>query len=102
MTVYNLTVSVDPAIEAEWIVWQQQVFIPGVMGTGLFREYRFYRLLETPAQEGGNTFVFQFTAAGPEQYERFRRDHAAGLLEGARATWGDRFVYFQTVMEAVQ
>jgi len=46
MIVYNVTIKVDPQIEKDWIKWQKSENIPEIMATGLFSEYKFYRLLE--------------------------------------------------------
>jgi len=33
---YNVTVSIDPAIETDWVHWMQNVHIPAVLKTNCF------------------------------------------------------------------
>lgn len=101
MTVYNITVKINPAIEEEWIAWQKQVYIPAMMRTEQFSGYTFYRLLEQDEQDG-ITYVFQYTLPGLQHYQQFTEKFARDLQQIAWEKWGDQFVSFQTIMEAVQ
>ena len=59
MIVYNITIKIEPAIEAEWINWQKLEHIPEVMATGFFTNYKFYRLLDQD-EEDGITYIVQY------------------------------------------
>ena len=100
MTIYNVTVRVDPAIATEWLQWQLEKHIPAIMGSGLFADFRFFRLLEQDDEEG-ITYVTQFHCKGLEDYQRYLREFAPRLRQEAFDKWGDRFIAFRTVMEAV-
>jgi hypothetical protein len=100
MIVYNITYKIDPAIEEVWITWQQQQHIPEIIATGLFTGYKMFRLLEQDDSEG-MTFVIQFFAPSLENYYRFTEEFATLLSKKAFDLWGDRFIAFRTVMEAV-
>lgn len=100
MIVYNITYKIDPSIEEEWIPWQQQQHIPEIMATGFFTEYKMFRLLEQDDSEG-MTFVLQFFAPSLENYYRFIEEFAPLLSRKALDIWGERFIAFRTVMEAV-
>ncbi|MFY8045434.1 MAG: DUF4286 family protein, partial [Chitinophagaceae bacterium] len=43
MFIYNVTVKIDPSIEADWIQWMKEEHIPEVLATGKFFESRFVR-----------------------------------------------------------
>ena len=62
MIVYNTTVKIDPSIETEWVLWQKEEHIPGIMLLGLFNEYKFYRLLEQDDSDG-ITYIIQYFAS---------------------------------------
>jgi len=100
MIVYNSTIKIHPAIEKAWVQWQQQVHIPAVMATGIFNDYKMYRLLDQDEAEG-ITYVLQFFSAIPEGYQQFTAQHAQRLQRLAQERWGDLYIAFNTVMEVV-
>ena len=101
MIVYNITLKIDPSIEAEWVLWQQQEHIPEVMVTGLFTEHKFFRLLEQDETDG-ITYVVQYFTVSLENYNSYIEKFAQSLREKALTKWENRFIAFRTVMELVQ
>lgn len=99
MIVYNITIKIIPGIEAEWVQWQKEEHIPDVMASGLFTDYRFFRLLQD--EEDGLTYIVQYFASNLENYTRYINETAPLLREKALARWGNRFIAFRTVMEQV-
>jgi hypothetical protein len=100
MIVYNITNKVTHEIVNEWIDWQKQEHIPDIMRSGMFTEYKFFRLLDQEEEEG-ITFVIQYFAPSIENYQRYIEDHAPALREKALSKWGHKFIAFRTVMEVV-
>ncbi len=100
MIVYNISMKVTPQIEAEWIDWQKQEHIPDIMATGLFTEYKFFRLLEQDETEG-ITYVIQYFSASLENYKQYINAFAPALREKALAKWGNQFIAFRTIMQVV-
>lgn len=100
MICYNITIKIDPQIEQEWIKWQKEEHIPDVMSTGLFNEYKFFKLLDQDESEG-LTYIVQYFSSSIEQYKKYIQLFAPLLREKAFAKWGDRFVAFRTAMEVV-
>ena len=100
MIVYNTTIKIDPQIEKEWIAWQKNKHIPEVMATGLFSDYKFFRLLEQDDTEGV-TYVIQYFSSSIEHYKRYIDEFAKLLDEKSFAKWSDQFISFHTVMEIV-
>ena len=100
MIVYNITVKIDPAIEAAWIQWQQQEHIPDIMASGQFTQWKMFRLLEQDDIEG-MTFVIQYFAPAMENYIRYIEVYAPVLRQKAFDKWGNSFIAFRTVMEVV-
>jgi hypothetical protein len=100
MYIYNVTTKITADIIEEWIKWQQQEHIPEIMATGLFTEYRFFRLLEEDETEGP-TFIIQYVTDEMSKYSQFVKDHAPALRQKALSQWGDRFIAFRTVMQTV-
>lgn len=100
MIVYNITIKVAAAIEEDWIVWQQQEHIPQIMSSGLFTEYKMFRLLDQDDSEG-STFIVQFFAPDKTHYQRYIDEYAGMLRQRSFDKWGNQFIAFRTVMEIV-
>ena len=101
MLIYNITIKVNNAIAKEWLKWQLEEHIKDIMSTGLFDQYKFFRLLEQDDTEGP-TFVFQFYTTDREKYDQYIHEHAPMLRENALKKWGDGFIAFRSLLEAVQ
>lgn len=100
MIIYNNTIKVHPAIEPAWLQWQKEEHIPEIMRSGLFSDYKIYRLLEQDDSDG-NTYVIQFTAPGLVHYRRYLDEFAPALTAKAFQKWGDQFITFKTIMQVV-
>jgi hypothetical protein len=98
--VYNTTIKIDPQIEKQWIEWQKNENLPAVMGTGLFTEYKFFRLLQEDEAEGP-TYVIQYFASSIDLYKKYIDEFATLFGERSFAKWGDQFISFHTVMKSV-
>lgn len=101
MVVYNITTKVHASVGENWLRWQQETHIPAIMATGLFKEFRFLRLLEQDDSEG-HTYATQFTAASIGEYQQYLRDHAEKLRQEAIVKWGDRIISFRSLLELIQ
>lgn len=99
MICYNITNKLITQIEADWVKWQKEEHIPEIMSTGLFSEYRFFKLLNE--DEEGATYVVQYFLDSIEDYKKYISDFAPVLREKAFAKWGNSFIAFRTVMEVV-
>ena len=101
MFVYNITLKVDHSILHEWLQWQKEIYIPRIMATGFFYEYRFYQLLEQDETEG-KTFVTQFISASKADYDKYFQKNDAQLSKEIFAKWNDRIVFFHTLLQDMQ
>ncbi len=100
MVVYNITIKILPEIEEEWLEWQHTEHIPGVMASGKFSGYRFFRLMDQE-EDDGLTFVIQYFADNRADYDEYIYKFAPALRDEAIARWGDRFIAFRTIMEEI-
>jgi hypothetical protein len=100
MIVYNITCKVRWQILEGWLSWQLEEQVPAILATGLFDDYRLYRLLEQD-EEDGPTFVIQFLTSSRERYSRFTSEFEPGLKQAGWDRWGDGFIAFRTLMESV-
>jgi hypothetical protein len=100
MICYNVTIKIDRKIETAWLKWQMDEHIPEVMSTGLFTEFKFFKLLEQDESEGV-TYVVQYFSNSMENFNRYIHLYAEGLREKANAKWKQQFIAFRTVMRLV-
>jgi hypothetical protein len=100
MIVYNITCKVRWEIMEGWLNWQLGKQVPATLATGLFDDYRLYRLLEQDEEEGP-TFVIQFLTSSRERYLRFSSEFEPGLKQAGWDKWGNGFIAFRTLMESV-
>ena len=100
MLAYNITTKVNNSIVNEWLLWQKQFNIPEIMSTGLFYEYRFFKLHDHDEMEG-ETFVLQLFAKKREEYDKYIRDYSIIFREKAFEKWGNLFISFQTLLQSV-
>jgi Domain of unknown function (DUF4286) len=98
--VYNITRKVDPKIENDWVEWQKNENIPGIMTTGLFTEYKFYRLLEQDETEG-ITYVIQYYTSSLKNYHQYIDEYASQFQKKGFEKWQHQYVDFRTVMQIV-
>ena len=101
MIVYNITSKVRWDILEGWLSWQLEEQIPGMLSTGAFDTYQFYRLLEQEDEEGP-TFVTQYFTTSLERYGQFMSGFASRFQEEGRRKWGDGSISFRTLMESVE
>ena len=100
MIVYNITTKVHSSIDASWLQWQREEHIPEIMATGLFTDYKCFRLLEQDDSEG-NTYAVQYTAAAAENYHAYMQSFAPLLRKKALEKWGDRIISFRSLLEVI-
>src|SRR5438045_3150545 len=100
MVVYNITIKIDPQIENEWLQWQKNEYIPGIMATGLFSEFKIFCLLEQDETDG-ISYVIQYFTPYTENYKKYIEKFAPIFREKAFKKWGNQFIAFHTVMKVV-
>ena len=100
MFVYNITITIDPAIETAWVNWQTKEHIPDVMASGQFIDYKFYRLLEQNETDG-ITYVIQYFSSSIDHYNTYAEAFSPALHQKAFDKWGNQFIAFRTIMQSV-
>jgi hypothetical protein len=97
MYLYNVTLIVDEAAEAEWLEWMQDVHIPLVLATGKFLSNKLLKVVDSPNE--GVTYCAQYLAETMAEYEEYETVYAPALQQELNERFKDRFVAFRTLME---
>ncbi|MFM7711118.1 MAG: DUF4286 family protein [Ferruginibacter sp.] len=100
MILYNVTVKVSTAITDEWLHWLKEEHIGEVLATGCFDTADVFRLLDIDDTEGP-TYAIQYRTDQIERYHTYIECHAPVMRQKGFDKWGDQFIAFRSVMEAV-
>ena len=100
MVVYNVTFSIDPQVEHEWLSWMRSKHIPKVMSTGHFRDSKLCRV--HGEEEGGVTYAITYVSISEEDLNEYKKTHAPRLQEELLKKYQGRFAAFQTVLTVVE
>lgn len=100
MILYNVTVSLDPTIEKEWLSWMREVHIPDVMATKKFIDHKIFRLMHEV--EGGKTYAIQYFALEHADIHSYQQEHAPRLQAATKEKFGEKALAFRTLLEEVR
>ncbi len=100
MIVYNVTIKIDPSVNNTWLTWMRDQHIPDVMKTGLFFDYKMFRLMELNETDG-ITYTIQYFCDSFENYQQYQKDHAPRLQQEHQHAFNNKFVAFRTLMRSV-
>ena len=100
MLLYNVTFGIDKEIEIEWIHWIKTNYIPAVMNTGLFIEFKFYKVL-THDDETSVSYSIQCFSKNIENILSYLNEFAPSIVEKHRELFKDKHVAFNTLLDEV-
>ncbi len=98
--IYNVTVSIDPTIEADWLAWMQAIHIPDVMATGCFLESRISKM--NNEEEGGCTYAITYLAYSDKHLDEYQTIHAPKLQVEHKQRYEGRFAAFRSTLNVIQ
>ena len=99
MIIYSVTVTIEPAIEREWLDWMRRLHVPEVVGTGCFTGATIYKMFEPTSDE--QTYVIQYQCSAMAEYQRYRDHFAAALQKEHSDRFSGRFLASRQVLEEV-
>lgn len=100
MLIYNVTITIDRAIDAQWLKWMTEEHIPDVMVTGMFVSYRMGRLLSHDHSDS-EIYTVQYLAKDMAHLQRYLEEFAPALQQAHKALFEGKYAVFRTVMEVV-
>lgn len=100
MLLYNVTFGIDKQIEQEWIVWMKENYIPAMLETGLFTEYKMYKVL-THDDETSVSYSVQCFSENIENVLNYLNQFAPRITEAHRLKFIDRHVAFNTLLDEI-
>ena len=100
MIIYNVTVSVEESIKADWLKWMQTEHIPEVMACGVFTKAQINRLIVQG--DSDSTFAVAYTCASMKDLHQYQVKFAPELQQKHTEKFGDKAVAFRTLMEVIE
>lgn len=100
MLLYNVTVGVDKEIEEEWLQYMKEKHIRDILNTGMFVDYKMYKVLHDQ-DEGTISYSVQYFARTIEDIKRYLEVFAPALVEEHRKRFQNRHVAFMTLLDEV-
>jgi Domain of unknown function (DUF4286) len=99
MIIYSVTVTIEPAIEREWLDWMRRLHVPEVVGRGCFTGATIYKTFEPTSDE--QTYVIQYQCSAMAEYQRYRDHFAAALQKEHSDRFSGRFLASRQILEEV-
>lgn len=100
MFLYNETFGIDPSSEETWIRWMKEVYIPGVINTGMFNSFRFFKVLHE-SEDGTVSYSVQFFSSSINDVQQFLEVHAPPIVKKLHENFKDKHVAFRTLLQEV-
>ena len=100
MLLYNVTVGIDKDSEAEWLLYMREKHIQAVLDTGLFVDYKMYKVLHD-SEDGTISYSVQFFARNINDIQQYLETFAPPLIDEHRKRFLNRHVTFMTLLEEV-
>ena len=99
MIIYSVTVTIEAAVEHEWLDWMQRIHVPDVIQTGCFAGATIYKMFEPKNDEP--TYVIQYRCSAMEEYRRYHDDFAPALQKEHSDRFSGRFRASRQILEEV-
>ena len=99
MILYNVTISIDAAVEEEWLQWMKEIHIPDVMNTGVFIDNKICRI--HAEEEDGKSYSIQYLAKSWNEYNQYQEQFALKLQQEHTLKFSGKFAAFRTILEVV-
>jgi len=99
MIIYSVTVTIEAAIEREWLDWMRRVHVPDVLRTGCFTRAAIYKMFEPTSDE--QTYVIHYQCSAMAEYQRYRDHFAAALQKEHSDRFSGRFRASRQILEEV-
>jgi hypothetical protein len=98
LIIYSVTVSIDGAIEHDWLVWMRDHHIPEVIATGYFVSHSMRRVTE-PSDVERPSYNIEYTCESLEQLQTYQQNHAPALQQDHTERYAGRFSASRTIHE---
>lgn len=100
MIVYNVTVSVDPIIDKEWLEWMRNHHIPDVMRTGFFISAELNKVITSKDDE--ITYAIAYRCNDIKDLHAYEVKCAPLLQKEHSDKFKDNTFAFRTIIQVIE
>jgi hypothetical protein len=97
MIIYSVTITIEAAMEPEWLEWMRRVHVPDVLRTGCFSAATIYKSVEAKRDEP--TYVIHYRCSSTKEYQRYRDYFAAALQKEHSDRFSGHFRASRQILE---
>lgn len=101
MILYNITINIEDEAHDKWLKWMREIHIPDVMRTGMFVEYKMFKLLTTAQDNSGTNYAIQYFCDNMEKFQEYERRYAPALRLEVEKHFAGKYYAFRTILEEV-
>lgn len=98
MALLNTTFHVHKSVDALFIKWVKEIYLPVAMDSGLFKNPLFTRIM-TQVDHEATSYAVQLQASSHSDAEAWHDSTAAQLKDALAREVGERILHFTTYME---
>ncbi|MCY7360059.1 MAG: DUF4286 family protein [Rudanella sp.] len=100
MILFNITYSIEPKIEREWLRWMKAEYLPMVKATTLTSNVKILKLL-TELDNGTVTYSLQIFFMAMENFLSYHHTFADGHQLKVDELFANKYTTFRTLLEEV-
>tara|TARA_B100001758_G_C18357794_1_gene583778 strand:- start:723 stop:1031 length:309 start_codon:yes stop_codon:yes gene_type:complete len=100
MIIYNVTISVEKDVAAEWLYWMKEEHIPEVMNSGCFLNAKINKVIALDNKE--ETYAIAYNCINQMTLDKYNRNHAPALQKKYLDLYGSTTFIFRTVMKRIK
>ena len=96
MIIYQVKITIEPAVEAEWLQWMKTAHVPDVLATGVILTAQVYR-----SRDQEHTYYFNYYFSSMEQYELYNEKFGPKLKADTQQRYGGKFQASRQLLEMI-
>lgn len=100
MTLLNTTFVLHAPLEPEFLAWLKATYLPSAAAAGIFGTPVVSRVL-TRIEPETESIAVQLPSQSHDEAERWLATTASLLHDDLHARWGDRLMFFSTMLETI-
>ena len=100
MILYNVTVSLTPEIEEEWLQWIQDEHIPEVLATQKFESAHLVKIYDEH-QNATGSYAVQYKVTNQAQLTAYLKNDAERLRQKIQERFGNQLLTFRTFLNII-
>jgi hypothetical protein len=101
MILYNITINIDKDVHDEWLPWMKNHYVPSIMATGYFSEYKIMRLMNEQENDG-STYSFQYFSTDLHKVKEYQQKKEGLIIKPLYQKYQNKFVEFRSMLEILE